>query len=317
MAFGIIRVRNLKSGDISSTEEHNARLYKSKDLFPDNINSEGDFDVEYFNESTDSILCSHLEFTLQELIKNRIEKNNVKGIRKNSNVAIEYVCGINDKRAWENYSVKGFANNCYDWLEKRHGQGSIVAKYIHEDESNPHIHFVVVPLKTKKVKWKNQQGEGERVETRLNTREFTGGRKILSKLQDNYHSHLIDTYQARDYNKLGVPLYRGIKAVDNFKKYSMRTNSEISILRDSLAEANDEVSKLEIMLDIERKKAEKVQKEIDYNTELSIHQLRSKKNWKEKGTRDNPVIFHIKEDPKPTEKLSEDSKRKRKKGRRF
>ena len=57
------------------------------------------------------------------------------------------------------HTICFFFANTQNWLEKRYGKGSEVAVFEHYDESNPHVHFVVVLIVEKSVKWKNRRGE--------------------------------------------------------------------------------------------------------------------------------------------------------------
>lgn len=311
MAVGIIRMRSLSSEDISSTEKHNARLYESKKLYPKNIDPNGKFDAEYYAETPNGISAySPTEKSLENVIQERIKKHQVKGIRKNSTLALEYVCTINDKNVWDNYSFSGFVSNTEKWLEDRHGKCSVVATYKHEDESNPHVHFIIVPVKKKTVKWKNQNGAGTREEARLNAREFTtgqeGGRKAMRQLQNDYHSHLIKRYGEGEDNKFGTPLFRGTLVENQTKEYQRATNHELGVLRDSIHKLTDEALKLEKMLELKRKEAALIKYSIEKINEIEKTKELKKNNWKERGTKDNPTIFH-------TEKIKEkETKPKRK-----
>lgn len=293
MAFGIIRARNLSAGDISGADKHNARKYSSEQEFPENIKFGGKNVTRYLSEKHEDYLGKD-QTSLQESLDLRLKENNVKGIRKNSNLAIEYVCTINDKKAWESYHFDGYVSNTQKWLEDRHGKDSIIAVYKHEDESNPHAHFVVVPLKEKEVKWKNQNGQGVRKETRLNTREFTGGRDKLRKLQDDYFEHLTGRYGdgVEEKNKLGVPLYRGTLVENQFKEYSRQTDHKIGELRNELQNINDEILRKEKELEIASKQAQFNKKKQEFENKSRGKNEYNRKNWGNKGTRDNSTIFH-------------------------
>jgi hypothetical protein len=286
MAFGIIRARNLSFADLSNTDKHNARRYDSADSFPSNVDSEGQR-WEVYHKPYEKDLCRD-ETNLEEVVKARIENSRVTGIKSNSNVAIEYVLTVNDKKVWKNYSPSGFLSNAETWLEKRHGRDSIVAKYEHFDESNPHGHFIVVPIIEKEVKWKNSRGEGIKKEARLNTREFTGGRDKLRKLQDDYFDHLIDRYG----DILGVTFYRGTLAENQTKKYIQQTLPEIAVLRSKIGGLDDEIAKSKLAIEIKEKETLKAKLEAQL---LEIEKGKLKyKNWESKGTKDNPLpsIFH-------------------------
>lgn len=291
MGFGIIRARNLSAGDISGTDKHNARRYSNEKEVPKNINPKGQNWTGYEVQNNSDFLRKD-ETNLQKVIDIRLKLNEVKGIRKNSNLAIEYVCTINDKKAWNNYNFGGYVSNTKKWLEDRHGKDSVVATYEHEDESNPHVHFVVVPLEKKDVKWKNKKSQGVRTETRLNTRKFTGGRDKLRGLQDDYYSHLVQRYGAGEDNKFRVPLYRGTRASEQFKKYSEQTDHKIGDLRNELANIKDDVLRKQKELEIAKKQAEFKDKKIEFENKSKKANDYTRKNWQNKGTRDNPTIFH-------------------------
>jgi len=299
MGFGIIRARNLSEGSIGSTDVHNARRYKYETDYPKNIKPNGKHESKYLDTSK-KIYLGRNESNLKSIIDQRIKNNNVKGIRKNSNLAIEYVCTINDKKAWENYSFDGFVSNTKKWLEDRHGKDSVVAVYNHLDESNPHAHIIVVPLVKKEVKWKNQSSSGVRTEVRLDTRKYTGGREKLRQLQDDYFSHLCQAYGQGKDNKLGVPLYRGTLVEDQHQTYVQQTNHAIGELRNKLEKEKDEIRRMELKLEIMKKKHELEIKEIEAQKVIKKHSDKSRKNWQNKGTRDNSEIFHTdKKDYRP------------------
>lgn len=288
MAFGLIRARNLGAGDIGNTDLHNARLYKKLEDYPANIDSKKTIEnnVYFFSSEEKKIK------TLSEAIEQRIKINNVTGIKKNSNLAIEYVVGINDKNAWIHYDFGGFVSNTEKWLEARHGKGSVVAVYSHLDETNPHAHIVVVPIEEKTIQWKNSNGSGERTEKRLNTREYTGGREKLRKLQDDYFNHLVSRYDGG--KRLGLELYRGTLVENQAKDYSKHTNHEIAHLKSLLGDLSDEEEKKLVQSQIAQKERYLALNEIKLKNEQDRRNSERKNIWQKKGTKDNPDIFHSK-----------------------
>jgi hypothetical protein len=150
-----------------------------------------------------------------------------------------------------------------------------------------------VPLKKKEVKWKNQNGSGCRRETRLNTREFTGGKKKLRKLQDDYFKYLRERYNVRkNTSDFGIPIYRGIKAEEQKKSYSKHTNHELAVLRAELKQIEDNIERKEKELEIARKEAQMKRKELVYDDEIKSHKKKARSNWMNRGVKDNPEIFH-------------------------
>ena len=188
MAFGLIRARNLSAADIASTDEkRNNSLIKTK----------------YFFENYEDFLGVN-KTTLAEVIDERLRINNVTGIKKNSNLAIEYLIGISDDVAWENYSFNGFVDGVSQWLENRHGLNSVVTIYTRNDIETPRAYILVVPVEQKTISWKNTCAKGERALKRLNTRNFTGGAGKLRQLQADYFEYLTNRFDGG--RKLGVKL---------------------------------------------------------------------------------------------------------------
>lgn len=223
MSYGIIRVREIGRGQIASTQEHNSREYEKngKDI-PDNIDKER---IKYNKEVTRG------GNDLAEAIDKRLQWSGVKE-RKNSVVGIEIVVSAN-KDFWQHYEPKAFFDNAELFLAEKYGLFNVVARHEHYDESNPHCHFMVVPIVEKEVKWKNERGEGVKIEERLSARDLTGTKKHLIALQDDFFKHLDKRYNWRlPPEKMFV---RGKSSLENNKKYSKQTNHELGVLREDLA----------------------------------------------------------------------------------
>ena len=203
MAFGIIRVKNLHIEDLAHTQKHNNREFAPNE-FPDNIKKNGTYshDVNYE---------SHSEKTIQDAVMERIE-----GIhrRKNSVVALEYVCAISEeamKKALDHYSILPILDFFRRFVEDKHGIENVVSFSYHEDESNPHIHVVVVPLAEKITKWKNAKGHGEKAEKRLCATDFTGDKEKLRQLQTDYFNYITtgNDRMSRLWKEAGIEFRRG------------------------------------------------------------------------------------------------------------
>lgn len=289
MAFGIIRVRNLKKSDLGSTDLHNARLYNSEEEYPVNINPKGQFSAQYLSEKNGYDYTENVN--LKDVVNEKL--NGITGLRKDSNVAIEYVVAVSDKKVWDNYHFDGFANRMMDWMNKKHGENSVVAKYVHRDETNPHVHFIVVPTIEKKVNWKNRNGEGTRIEKRLDTKKYTGGRKILRGLQDDYFKELKDNWE----KKLGVPFYRGTLKENQTKEYIEKTSVEILRLKEKLSSQMTLLQKKTLELQILQKEVLLSQKEVE-NQKLIESKRSNSEKWKKKGVNGLSNPFHKKKGPK-------------------
>lgn len=278
MAFGICRVRNLTAGDIRSTEIHNGREYGALGLaLPENIDPQKCIKGYHSHSVTGEAQ------TIEQAINNRLQALNIKP-RANSVVALEYVIaltgGAKEKAdMWQNYSESGFLMDATRWIAERHGGMQNVASIsMHYDESNPHAHIVVLPIIEKTVKWKNQNGQGERVENRLCARDYTGHPDKLRQLQDDYFK-FIEPYG----EKMGVKFYRGTKKEEQLKQYTEATDHELGKLRAKLDTIKDLAEAKVLLLEIEAKKAEfeKKQGELGRVIELHKEQNRTNEKWKQ------------------------------------
>lgn len=234
--YGIIRVRNLKMGDINSTDEHNSRSYSEKD-FPKHIDKNGVFKKYnqhggYYEGETDDF--KEGEFNLKECLNERLKSFDIKP-RKNSIVALEYVLAISPedaKRIGEYYTFgSGYdavLNDLRKFIVDKHGAENIIQTSYHYDESNPHAHIVVVPIDKKIIKWKNKNGAGEKEKYYLNARDITGGREKMRKLQDDFFKHCESPFVRVEGFK------RGVSAETSKKKYEQQTNAELGKIRNEI-----------------------------------------------------------------------------------
>lgn len=280
MAYGIIRVRELSAGEVGAAEVHNARKYQENKL-PGHINPEG-----YFLHETigDGSMSDRINERLKELGINP---------RKNSVVALEYVVALSGNpqektQIKKNYEIGGFLSDATKWVAERHGgMQNLVAVSQHFDESNPHAHIVVLPIVEKVVKWKNQKGEGERVENRLCARDFTGNKDLLSALQDQYHA-FVEPYGAK---MGGVKFYRGTKKEEQLKTYTKKTNHELGLLRQKLDGSISDADIKAVKAEFEAKKAEFELKQGNDGKIIEKHRESQKKDQKWKKGKDFNLGF--------------------------
>ncbi len=305
MAYSLFRVRELKMGDISSTDIHNARRYDEYGIErPNNLNPEQESFWGHNMYDTNQEPGDPVEY-LDKVVKDKLEETKVK-IRKNSNVAIEIVVGINghdSEEFYKKYSCSGFFSRTREFIAKEFGgYDNIIAQYDHYDESKPHAHFIVTPIVEKEVKWKNRNGEGVKKENRLSARDFTGNKDKLRRLQDEFHDFckpFLDRYDLK--------LIRGTLSEEQTRSYTQHTNRKIGDLRKELYQLDKEYKELEKAAydgsksldeiiekrkELEQQQKEKKQDISELNEELNVKlsdqqkkdDIRSKKNrgsgWK-------------------------------------
>jgi hypothetical protein len=205
--------------------------------------------------------------------------------RKNSVMALEYVMSGSPDFLKAYTPAKHFAN-CVKYLEKKHGKENIVAIAEHYDETNPHVHVIVVPIIKKEVRWKRSKGdgyiEGTKEENRLCARDFTGNRDMLRKLQDDYFEYCVP------YGKeCGITLERGTKVEYQTKKYLKKTYYELGLINQELEKNNQltqEANRLYKICELNNEEYQKKTKE----TQEQSQKLQAQKD---KMTRDLNIII--------------------------
>jgi len=236
MAYGLIRVKELSAKEVKAADIHNARKFKEYDKpYPPNIKQNEEYYAAYwrlgngYHHYYDSVEQS--KTNLSDVVNARILDANVKE-KANSVQALEFVCSASAD-VFEKYDARAYFARCDKWLCNRYGEANVVARYDHFDETTPHVHFIVVPIVQKEVKWKNQKGEGTKIENRLCARDLTGNKKLLEQLQDDYFEFTSNFFASR-----GITIHRGTKAAEQKRVYTRETNHELGELRAKLREVD-------------------------------------------------------------------------------
>lgn len=227
MAYAQIRVRRLNNSNLASTEKHNARLFSPEEC-PDNI----DMSKTIQNRM---LYCRSAwedeQLGMQEMVERRLKELKVKGIKSNSTKAIEVVVSVSDPDFFYSqggYTPLGYGANEMKWLEDTYfGRGNVVCGYMHMEESKPHWHFICIPAKEKEVAYKNRYGSGTKLEMRLCANDIIDGKEKLSSIQDAYHEH-----SSTRYGHI-VPFWRGLKAEEQKKEYTQKTDAKLAEYKES------------------------------------------------------------------------------------
>ena len=158
MAYAILRFNKLKSiGSISSTQKHNDREKDTPnaDLEIENTIIHGDKNKTYVE-------------SFKEITKDM-------KIRKNAVYAIECFMSASPEAEFfkSKEKILTWSKKSVDWLITKFGENNIIKTHLHLDETTPHLHTFIIPVKDDK----------------LNARYFIGGAKTrLSEFQTEYHN---------------------------------------------------------------------------------------------------------------------------------
>lgn len=89
--------------------------------------------------------------TYTDAYKRRIKEGGVKSVRKNNTKAIEVMLTYNQKNVSSDFSVDAWSKANIEWLQETFGKDNVVSAVLHLDETTPHIHAIVVPVKDGKL----------------------------------------------------------------------------------------------------------------------------------------------------------------------
>lgn len=272
MAKAIIRALKLKTVQaLGMTDLHNRREY---DRMPDHITQEKTNSNRVYSYDLDRMLKVD-NGRLTDKLKERLEDLGITP-RKNAVLAVEYVMTAS-KDLWDKYEPDAYLDYCERFIAERHGEKNVLSVARHFDESNPHIHMVVIPIDEK---------------NKLNCRNFLGGAQKMRQLQDDYFNYM---------KKWGITSY-GIEEREKKKrrepdKYIERTSRVLGDLRQEFNKVKEGIAKTSKNLQ-ESLKMGDLNRVKEWVTEMERrHQLAL--DELERTTRDKTKVFE-KERPKET-----------------
>lgn len=221
MSYAILRTRKITTeGQIGGMQKHNDRTNNVLNADAELTHMNSTFSISKSND-----LRTDIEQRLS-VLDSKVKKNNVLAIEHLMTFSPDFISLKKekhgdrmilrgDKKDIENWN--DFNKSCIKWLTDRYGVNNIVHISTHFDEKTPHLHAYVVPIVEKTKKWKNKNGEGEKISKTLSARDFLGGKELMKEMQDSFH-HAV--------SHLG--LKRGVKGSvakhEHIQKYYARVN---------------------------------------------------------------------------------------------
>lgn len=174
MAFAILRVKKMNNmGSIGGKDSHELRQRETLNADPERAQ---------LNRQVIGTVAA-------DDVKERLGSTGV-AIRKDSVLAIDVFATASPEFFKENHPddirCKVFQDALIQFLEKEFGKDNVVSLRAHHDETSPHWHATVVPIREKTIKV-GRQVKTERTENRLCAKDWLGGdRHTLSKLQTRF-----------------------------------------------------------------------------------------------------------------------------------
>ena len=233
---------------MSGIYNHNERVFKNhsnKDIDP----SRSHLNYELTNRDKTQ--------TYHKQIKEHINENRIssRGIRKDAVLCNEWVI-TSDKTFFESLDqeqTKKVFESAKNYFAEKYGEANIAYASVHLDESTPHMHLGIVPMKDGK----------------LSSKALFGNREKLREIQDELPKYL---------NEQGYNLQRG--EVDSKKKH-LKTE-EFKEKQKILKKAAEAINKKNSEIDNAKHQLNNLQNDID-NKKQALSELENKE-WETVGT---------------------------------
>lgn len=247
MSYVVARMEKYKSNQLSGIYNHNERVFKNhsnKDIDP----SRSHLNYELTNRDKTQ--------TYHKQIKEHINENRIssRGIRKDAVLCNEWVI-TSDKTFFESLDqeqTKKFFESAKNYFAEKYGEANIAYASVHLDESTPHMHLGIVPMKNGK----------------LSSKALFGNREKLREIQDELPKYL---------NEQGYNLQRG--EVDSKKKH-LKTE-EFKEKQKILKQADEAINKKNSEIDNAKNQLHNLQNDID-NKKQALSELENKE-WETVG----------------------------------
>lgn len=248
MSYVVARMEKYKSNQLSGIYNHNERVFKNhsnKDIDP----SRSHLNYELTNRDKTQ--------TYHKQIKEHINENRIssRGIRKDAVLCNEWVI-TSDKTFFESLDqeqTKKFFESAKNYFAEKYGEANIAYASVHLDESTPHMHLGIVPMKNGK----------------LSSKALFGNREKLREIQDELPKYL---------NEQGYNLQRG--EVDSKKKH-LKTE-EFKEKQKILKKADEAIDKKNREINNAKNQLNNLQNDID-NKKQALSELENKE-WETVGT---------------------------------
>lgn len=213
-------------------QKHNQREFEN--------HSNKDIDKEKEHLNYDLVNPENIDY--RDKIMNTIneQRESTRKIRKDAVLVNEFIV-TSDKKFFEDLSAdeqKKFFESAKDWFQERYGEKNVTFAMVHNDESTPHMHLGVVPMKDGKLQSKNVFNRAE-----------------LLHIQDQLPVFL---------EKKGFDIQRGKEGSDNVHADFNDWKKEQAKIRQEVLELRREAESLRE--EVEIKRSEKISLETEVST---------------------------------------------------
>lgn len=149
MSYLVARMQKMKSQNLGGIQKHNQREFEN--------HSNKEIDVNRSDLNFDLVNPSNVDY--RERIMNIIEeqREGTRAIRKDAVLVNEWIV-TSDQKFFEGMDLEQtekFFATAAEFFEERYGKQNVAYGQVHLDETTPHMHLGVVPMRDGKLQAKN------------------------------------------------------------------------------------------------------------------------------------------------------------------
>ncbi|MFQ7826451.1 MAG: MobV family relaxase [Anaerobutyricum hallii] len=147
MGFAVVHMQKIKAGGVRGIQSHNNREHPPKtnpDIRPDKT-----------ADNYDLVSERNYSRKIKQTIKSQATET--KTVRKDAVVLCNFIV-TSDEQTMRNLGAdrqRAFFEKSLAWFADRYGADNIVNATVHMDETTPHLHIGLVPIKNKRLSAKN------------------------------------------------------------------------------------------------------------------------------------------------------------------
>lgn len=184
ISFCSIRVEKKKATKVSAIDSHNRRL--------DSTEVNIAHSISHLNQS---MISNPDDLSLDQLMQNRMQKLDVRSVKKNASVLLELVVSASPEyfrenpNAWGEYDqekLEAWRDATFGWLKEKYGDNLLQCE-LHLDEKTPHFHATVLPICEKELKHRRTKAQIAAAEPAKTYTAFRLDADSMTKKSDYYN----------------------------------------------------------------------------------------------------------------------------------
>ncbi len=188
--YALLRVEKLNKNKVQEIKKRCAHV--NREAYAENVDPALSIHNKCLVGQSDSNWFNLYKERLSEL--DYYKQPDTPALRKDAVIGLEFTTSV-PKDYMHKLNITEWAERNVEWMKQRYGEDNVLHAVLHMDESTPHIHFFVTPVKDGK----------------FNAKDIIGGRNEMRQLQTDYAKAMEEFGLMRGLKKGGRASYVQIR----------------------------------------------------------------------------------------------------------